>query len=111
MINKLNEHLLDAPSIGGSTCAACGGVAMNNHHVIQKGMGGSKLARRIPTVPLCGMGNTSGCHGKAHSGRLFFDYKDGSWMCLETVEPTTLQNALNMEGWRPCDGEISEKRR
>lgn len=104
MINGLNEHILDAPSITGSRCCVCGRPADNNHHVIAKGMGGSKLEKRIPTVILCGMGNTSGCHGLAHSGRLFFDYRNGRWMCLESDRPMKLQDAINSEGWRPIDG-------
>lgn len=103
MINRLNEHLLDAPSIEGDTCCVCGATATNHHHVIPKGMGGSKLEKRIPTVPLCGMGNTSGCHGLAHSGRLFFDHRDGRWMYYESNEPTTLLAAMNDdEGWWDC---------
>lgn len=103
MINNLNKHLLDAPSIEGDRCVVCGRPATNRHHVVQKGMGGSKLEKRIPTVPLCGMGNTSGCHGKAHSGRLFFDYRDGRWFLYESKEPTTLMAALeDKEGWWDC---------
>lgn len=106
MINRLNEHLLDAPSIEGDTCCVCGRVATNHHHVIPKGMGGSKLEKRIPTVPLCGMGNTSGCHGMAHSGRLFLDYRGGRWMYYEANEPTTLLAAMSDdEGWWYCDGQ------
>lgn len=103
-MNKLNEHLLDAPSIGTDRCVVCGAYATNHHHVIAKGMGGSKLAKRIPTVLLCGMGNTGGCHGKAHSGRLFLDYRDGCWWFFESNESITLYEALDSDGWRRCIG-------
>ena len=102
MINGLNEHLLDKPSIVSERCCVCGALATDNHHVIQKGMGGSKLEKRIPTVPLCGMGNTSGCHGKAHSGRLFFDYRDEEWYYCELDNPTTLADAYEQSGWHRC---------
>ena len=104
MINKLNEHLLGKPSLHGERCCVCGRAAQNNHHVIIKGMGGSKVERDIPTVPLCGMGNTGGCHGLAHSGRLFLDYRDGGWKYLESTEPITLLEAMGREGWRDCIG-------
>lgn len=102
MVNKLNEHLLDKPSIESEWCCVCGAPSLNQHHVIVKGMGGSKLEKRIPTVSLCGMGNTGGCHGKAHSGRLFFDYRDGRWMFFESTEPITLLDAMGRDGWRDC---------
>ena len=101
MLNELNRHLLDKPSIESFKCCVCGKPASNNHHVIQKGIGGTKLAKRIPTVPLCGMGNALGCHGLAHSGRLFFDWRDGWWFCL-TEEPTTLEDVLEDGTWVPC---------
>lgn len=102
-MNNLNEHLLGKPSLQSDTCCVCGAPATNQHHVIIKGMGGSKYAKQIPTVSLCGMGNTSGCHGKAHSGQLHFDYRDGyGWMYCETDEPTDLQGALDNGEWWPC---------
>lgn len=108
MINRLNEHLLDKPSLKSDTCCVCGAPASNDHHVIPKGMGGSKLAKRIPTVSLCGMGNTSGCHGKAHSGRLFFDYRDGAWVYHESSEPMTMFDAHELSGWEKCLGGCGE---
>lgn len=107
MINELNRHLLDKPSFTSDRCCVCQAPATNRHHVIQKGMGGSKLARRIPTLPLCGNGNADGCHGLAHSGRLFFDWQgpgSGAWYYCIMDEPTTLQDALDNGEWLPCYG-------
>ncbi len=53
-------------------CVRCGGPATNVHHVIGRGMGGSRDARvKSPAVQvsLCGMGNTGGCHGWAEANR------------------------------------------
>lgn len=100
MLNETNRHLLCKPSLTRAWCVVCGKKATNQHHVIVKGMGGSRYAAQIPTVSLCGMGNASGCHGLAHSGKLHFDYRDG-WVYLLT-EPCTYQEALGKEGWRPC---------
>ena len=101
MLNNLNAHLLDKPSLVSDYCCVCGKPATNRHHVIIKGMGGTAFKKRIPTVPLCGIGNTSGCHGLAHSGRLFFDYKQWWLYCLMD-EPTDYQDALENGEWYRC---------
>ena len=98
MIDELTSAMLDKPSVKQGRCCVCGAPATNNHHVIQKGMGGTKLEGRIPTLTLCGMGNTCGCHGLAHSGRLHFRWS-GEWECLVTKEPTKYGTALAMDGW------------
>ena len=101
MLNETNRHLLGKPSLMSDHCCVCGKPATNNHHVIQKGMGGTKR-KDIPTLPLCGMGNTSGCHGKAHSGQLHFDFKEGyGWVYCET-EPCSYLEALETGEWWPC---------
>lgn len=108
MINNLNKHLLGCPSIKSRYCVVCGEPATNDHHVIIKGIGGSKYAKQIPTVSLCGMGNTSGCHGLAHSGRLFFDYRTSlktgrkCWHYCKTDVPVSLFMALEFGEWREC---------
>ena len=101
MINETNRHLLNKPSLRRSWCVVCGKPATNQHHVIVKGMGGTRYAKQIPTVSLCGMGNTSGCHGLAHSGRLFFDYK-GGWLYCLTSQPVTYALALEYGDWDRC---------
>ena len=98
MLNRLTLPLLGKPSLISRYCVVCGKPATNSHHVIIKGMGGSRHSKRIPTVSLCGSGNTSGCHGLAHSMRLHFRYRDG-WEYLLLDEPTDYQTALGMEGW------------
>lgn len=87
-------------------------------------MNGVRLPK--PTLMLCGSGNASGCHGKAHQGRLHFRYvkqpwqegwkplrpqtfgyydgepsRGGHWEYLETEEPCKYQEALDMDGWKP----------
>ena len=101
MLNHLNRHLLNQPSLRRAYCVVCGKPANNQHHVIIKGMGGTKYAKQIPTVSLCGMGNASGCHGLAHTGRLFFDYRDG-WYYCQVREPITYEIALEYGEWEPC---------
>ena len=104
MIDDTNRHLLDKPSLGRDRCVVCGRRANNHHHVIQKGMGGTVYAKRIPTLLLCGMGGASGCHGLAHSKRLHFDYRDGQWWyCyLMRDEPHSRDYALKKGKWRRC---------
>lgn len=98
MLNELTRPMLGKPSVEGDLCAVCGRPASNRHHVIQKGMGGSKAD--IPTVPLCGHGNLDGCHGLAHSGMLFFRW-NGGWECCITDMPTTYYYALEYGEWGP----------
>lgn len=77
--NIQRDRLLGKPSIESVLCPFCGAVATNRHHIIPKGMGGTKQAKRIPTITVCGMGNASGCHAKLHSHELELDWQDG-WM-------------------------------
>lgn len=74
------RKLLGLPSYVSPYCLCCGEKATNQHHVIQKGMGGrtKTIEKLIPTVSLCGFGNASGCHGLAHSGHLRI-WHDGEW--------------------------------
>lgn len=75
-----------------------------------------------PTITLCGSGNTSGCHGKAHAHLLHFRWVDtdvkvrpqgfgfatiggGHWEVLETDEPMREFEASQVEdGWSPLRG-------
>lgn len=101
-MNLLERDLLDRPSVERETCVACGRPAANRHHVVFKGAGGvpGHVERRIPTLPLCGMGNCSGCHGLAHARMLHFRWRDG-WEMLRTDVPAKYQEALEMPGWAP----------
>lgn len=49
---------------------------------------------------LCGSGNASGCHGKAHANMLHFRNRGGRLEYLETDAPTKYEEALEMGGWR-----------
>ena len=115
--------LMGAPSIEGPCCAVCGATwPLNRHHVVPRSAG--RLYRHgvevpKPTVMLCGSGNASGCHGKAHSGRLHFRWVEveavhggfgrymrtenatgGHYEVLELEEPVDRLTALGMDGWR-----------
>ena len=114
MVTGLSEEmeaLLDKPSVLPTYCAVCFGPASNAHHVIIKGEGGvsGELDKRIPRIRLCGMGNASGCHGKAHARRLHFDFRDGDWMYLETPGGVKRAEALEMPGWKLLGGWVLSK--
>lgn len=85
-------------------CCVCGRTyPLNQHHLVKRSAGtlfrkGIELEK--PTITLCGSGNTSGCHGLAHSYRLHFR-NDGELEYLVTNEPTKYSKALQMKGWRP----------
>lgn len=89
-------------------CVICGrNWPLNRHHIVRRGAGelyedGKKL--RHVTIMLCGSGNTSGCHGKAHSQMLHFRANGGRLEYLETDEPTKYQDALVMDGWEEPHG-------
>lgn len=95
--------LMRGPSLDGDRCCVCGSrYHLNRHHVVRRGAGevfasdGRKLAK--PTLTLCGQGNTEGCHGEAHQGRLHFRFT-GVWEYLRT-DPMDYATALEQEGWR-----------
>lgn len=101
---KLWWPLMLGHTVSQRYCVVCGrAYPLNQHHVVKRSQGqlyrGGRVVKK-PTLTLCGSGNTSGCHGKAHSGRLHFKYEDGEWLYLET-EPMKYQDALELEGWRP----------
>ena len=97
--------MLDRPTIDTKPfCAICGAPANEQHHPIRRGAGNvygaDGRAATKPTITLCGRGNTSGCHGKAHDGRLHFRFTD-RWEYIETEEPIDRLAAFRLEGWRP----------
>lgn len=100
--NAQRDHLLGKPSIETEYCPFCGrslyedGVFVGNrHHLIQKGMGGTKLEKLIPTITVCGMGNASGCHGKLHQHLLETDWDDDAdWYIYRY--PKSIDS-----GWKP----------
>lgn len=90
-------------------CCVCRALGMhvkatNRHHMVPRSVG--KLfdddMRELPkpTVRLCGMGNTCGCHGKAHSGLLHFRFEDGKLEFLLPSAPIDRLTALALDGWR-----------
>jgi len=99
-------ELLGKPSIVSEYCLFCGRPATNQHHIIQKGMGGSKHEKLIPTVSVCGMGNTSGCHGEFHAKRLHIRWVEDHYEYLHTTTPTKDLEALEMDGWKRLPFEL-----
>ena len=96
--------LMECPSVETDACAVCGRpYPLNRHHVVRRGAG--KLFRNgkevpKPTVVLCGMGNTGGCHGLAHQNRLHFRNVDGKLAWRIFNESISYQEALREEnGW------------
>ena len=99
------HDLAQAPTVERPYCVVCGrNWPLNNHHMVPRSAGEAYLFDRKlpkPTITLCGSGNTGGCHGKAHSGRLHFRWtKNYRLECLELDEPTDRLTALGMDGWR-----------
>lgn len=107
-VNALLLPMMGRPSVRRPYCAVCGaaGMPLNQHHVVRRGAGrlvvGGVEAEK-PTVTLCGSGNASGCHRKAHDGRLHFRWAggdDGHWERKLTARPCRYQEALADEsGW------------
>ena len=116
-------HLMGRPSIDNveGRCCWCGKPgATNKHHIVKRSagklvVGGVEVKK--PTIRLCGDGNASGCHGKAHSGLLHFDFVDqarnhakhaaysangtGHWVGKEFDEPCDILSAWESDdGWR-----------
>ena len=76
-------------------------MPLNQHHVVWRSWGeyyDNGVKQEKPTITLCGNGNTSGCHGLAHSRRVHFRWNDG-WQYLRT-DTTDYVEALEEEGWR-----------
>lgn len=110
--------LMDGVTIRSDRCAVCGRSPVQMHHVVKRSAG--KLYRNgievpKPLMPLCGLGNSSGCHGLAHQGRLHFRWVEsdagsegwylthvqgGHWEYLLTDAPVKYLDALKMDGWR-----------
>ena len=71
--SKTTKGKLDYEAV----CAVCGKPASNAHHAVPLGFGGGNAWKttnhgsnrlRTALIAVCGMGNTSGCHGMFHSG-------------------------------------------
>ena len=109
--------LMNVVTIESDRCVVCGRSPVQMHHVVKRSAGnmyrgGVRIPR--PKLPLCGLGNASGCHGLAHQNRLHFRWVrpreafnrptpqgSGHWEYLITDEPTRYERALEMDGWRP----------
>lgn len=119
-VPKFLRPLMGKPSLSNAhgQCCWCGRPATNHHHVVKRSSGtwvkdGITVSK--PTILLCGEGNASGCHGKAHQGLLHFKwvettkcnkeplrwYGGGHWVAQEFDEPISQFEAMQIEeGWR-----------
>lgn len=115
-IPELYWPLMNGVTIESDRCVVCGRSPVQMHHVVKRSAGnmyrgGVRIPR--PKLPLCGLGNASGCHGLAHQNRLHFRWVrpreafnrptpqgSGHWEYLITDEPTRYERALEMDGWR-----------
>ena len=112
--------LMRSPSVRTPWCAVCGATGhLEQHHMVKRSAGQLVVhghAVPHPTITLCGHGNASGCHGRAHAGLLHFRWvredKIAGWFeyggprgghleCLELDVPADYLTALGMDGWRP----------
>ena len=70
---KKTRHILRQDA----ACCGCGRQATQGHHLVPKGMGGARNVYNrqtdfgtfellSPILAVCGLGNSSGCHGKFH---------------------------------------------
>lgn len=122
-VDTLPEYLkpnMRGTSVRAPYCVVCGRTSpLNQHHVIRRGAG--KLYRngvevKKPTLTLCGSGNTSGCHGLAHSQRLHFRWVEtrpkaygsygfltsgGHWEYVLTEPMRELDAQQLQDGWKP----------
>ena len=95
LFNSYKDNLLDKPSVRDRWCPVCGDKATDEHHLIQKGMGGvSKTTeQRIPKMKLC-----RNCHSKVHAKLLHFQW-DGGWLYFESGQPMSDQHAWELFSW------------
>ena len=100
-LNEFDARLMDAPSIPDredGMCAICGcNPATNRHHIVPRSHGGTKG----PTIPVCGSGNASGCHGMLHNREIHLFYSGGEWAWRYDKGGCKLEEALERKGWRP----------
>lgn len=92
IFNRYKDNLLDKPDVLGQSCAVCGTYGTDQHHVIQKGMGGvsKDIEQRIPKIKLCRY-----CHNEAHQKRLHFQWHKG-WKYLNTRDQMSDEQAWEM---------------
>ena len=94
LFNDYKDNLLDKPSVVQRWCPVCSDRATDEHHVVQKGMGGvsSETEKRIPKIKLC-----RNCHARAHSKHLHFQWAD-KWLYFESGQPMSDQHAWELFG-------------
>ena len=96
-MSVFDEQNMHGKTIRSDRCVFCGRPSYEQHHVVPRARGGSKG----PTVAVCGWGNTGGCHGRLHSGRLWLRWDGTHWLWLATPGGCSIEEAWSREGWRP----------
>lgn len=72
------------------------------HHRAPKGMGGSALLESPANlVTLCGLGNSDGCHGKAHSNPQWA--RNHGWIVSRHLDPAEIPVDM-VDGWHTLTG-------
>ena len=104
-VSELMRPMMGKPNIDNEDglCCWCGKPATDKHHIVKRSAGKLVIQGREvkkPTVRLCGMGNTGGCHGLAHAGLLHFRWVENRWEGIETSQPMKYQQALTQTEWR-----------
>lgn len=97
-MNLYEENLMDAPSIFNEVCPFCGRPSQNRHHIVPRSHGGTDG----PTVDVCGLGNTSGCHGELHAHKLHLDWsEEKDWWVYKRTEPKKdVWLKTSPDGWK-----------
>ena len=70
------QRLMDKPSLESDCCIFCGKPATEDHHIVPRSSLIKKLQKFSPTVSVCGFGNTDGCHGALHNGRIHIRWNE-----------------------------------
>lgn len=98
-MNEYDRRNMDGCDVlpGDGMCVVCHmRPATELHHVVFRSHGGNDG----PVFALCGFGNTGGCHGDFHQGRLHARWDGERWWVLRTENPVKVDMAEEMEGWR-----------
>lgn len=102
-LDLYDKELAYKPNRISPYCEFCGRPAQSKHHVIPRSRLGKVADKVSPLFSVCGWGNSDGCHGKLHTGRLFVRWNDG-YECLESDVPISRDMAHSMDGWEILGG-------
>lgn len=98
-MNRYDERDMAGKEVISDRCIFCGRPSTEQHHVVYKSHGGTKG----PTIPVCGWGNASGCHGMLHHGLLHVRWNEKleRWEACQFKKPTKKDVAEARGDWVP----------